>query len=557
MSHLKNIVSRDELAFQIGVPLRKLTYVLYIEGVNSYYESFEIPKKNGKPRIINAPQKELKEIQKKLAEKLWEYHETYLEENNIFLNVSHAFEKNKSIISNAVMHKKKKFVLNVDLEDFFQSFHFGRVRGFFNKSREFLFSEEAATVIAQIACYEGSLPQGAPSSPIIANLIFNIVDIRVLKLAKRYRLDYTRYADDLTFSTNDLNFIKRKEKFLKELSEEIARAGFSINENKTRLSYLNSRQEVTGLVVNDKVNVVRSFYKDTRAMADSLYRNGEFYIKGKKGTINQLEGRFSFINQIETYNNSKENKKDKKKKDTEFYKLNSRENEYRKFLFYKYFFKNNKPLIVTEGKTDVLYLKAALKKNYIRYPDLISKNGDEFQFKISFLNRTKILRHLMGIQLDGADTMTNIHNFYTGGHGLPNYYEYFMQKYPFRSENPVVLVFDNEQKNDKPLKKFMKSIGKGKLRLVDNYINVLENLYLLTNPLVNGKEECEIEDLFTQAVLEHEINGKKFSRKIVDNDKYYGKAKFAEYIIESYEEIDFKEFIPMLDNLNTIVKNYK
>ena len=196
MSKLNNIISRDELAFLLDIPLRKLTYVLYVEGVDNYYESFEIPKKNGKSRVIHAPQKELKDIQKKLAEKLWEYHETYLEENNIVINVSHAFEKKKSIISNAVMHKKKKFVLNVDLENFFESFHFGRVRGFFNKSREFLFSEEVATVIAQITCYKRSLPQGAPSSPIIANLIFNIVDIRIVKLAKKYKLDYTRYADD-------------------------------------------------------------------------------------------------------------------------------------------------------------------------------------------------------------------------------------------------------------------------------------------------------------------------------------------------------------------------
>lgn len=552
MSKLNNIISRDELAFLLDIPLRKLTYVLYVEGVDNYYESFEIPKKNGKSRVIHAPQKELKDIQKKLAEKLWEYHETYLEENNIVINVSHAFEKKKSIISNAVMHKKKKFVLNVDLENFFESFHFGRVRDFFNKSREFLFSEEVATVIAQITCYKRSLPQGAPSSPIIANLIFNIVDIRIVKLAKKYKLDYTRYADDLTFSTNDSNFIKCKKKFLQELSEEIKRAGFSINGDKTRLSYNNTRQEVTGLVVNDKVNVVRDFYKDTRAMADSLYRNGEFYIMGEKGTLNQLEGRFSFINQIDKYNNSKEKKKNKK-----IFNLNSRENEYRKFLFYKYFFKNKVPLIVTEGKTDVLYLKAALKKEYKRYPDLISKTGDEFQFRVSFLNRTKVLRHLMGVQLDGADTMINIHNFYAGRNNLPNYYDYFVKKCSFRPEYPVVLVFDNEQKSDKPLRKFMRSIGRGKEKLFDDYMNILGNLYLLTNPLIDGEKECEIEDLFSKTTLNHEINGKKFSREIVDNDKFYGKAKFAEYIIENYEEVDFKEFIPMLDNLNNIIEYYK
>lgn len=551
MSYLKNIVSKEELAFQIDVPLRKLTYILYVEGVDSYYKTFEIPKKNGEPRIINAPRKELKDIQRKIADRLWEYHEAYLEENNIIINVSHAFEKKKSIITNAVIHKKKRFVFNVDLEGFFESFHFGRVRGFFCKSKEFLFSEEVATVIAQITCYKGCLPQGAPSSPIIANLIFNIVDIRIVKLAKKYKLDYTRYADDLTFSTNDIKFIENKEKFEQELLERIERAGFSINKNKTRLSYSDSRQEVTGLVVNNKVNIVRNFYKDTRAMADSLYRNGAFYVKEEKGTINQLEGRFSFINQIDRYNSGQENKNQKK-----FHHLNTRENEYRKFLFYKNFLINNKPLIVTEGKTDVLYLKAALKKEYKKYPELITKNGDNFQFKICFLNRTKTLRDLMGMQLDGADTMINIHNFYTGRNGLPNYYEFFSQKYQLSPEYPVILIFDNEQKSDRPLKKFMKAIGRGKENIINGYIHILENLYLLTNPLVK-KDECEIEDLFDETVLGHEINGKRFSRDIVDNTKYYGKAKFAEYVLENYEEIDFKEFIPMLDNLKDIVKNYK
>lgn len=551
MSYLKNIVSKEELAFLIDVPLRKLTYILYVKGVDSYYKSFEIPKKNGDPRIINAPQKDLKDIQKKLADKIWEYHKTYLEENNINVNVSHAFEKKKNIISNATIHKKKKFVFNVDLEGFFESFHFGRVRGFFCKSKEFLFSKEAATVVAQIACYKGCLPQGAPSSPIIANLIFNIVDIRIVKLAKKYKLDYTRYADDLTFSTNDFKFIENKENFEKELLEEIERAGFSINKNKTRLSYSDSRQEVTGLVVNNKVNIVRNFYKDTRAMADSLYRNGVFYVKEKKGTINQLEGRFSFINQVDRYNSGQENKNQKK-----FHHLNTRENEYRKFLFYKNFLLNSKPLIVTEGKTDVLYLKAALKKEYKKYPELITKKGDDFQFKICFLNRTKTLRDLMGMQLDGADTMINIHNFYTGRNGLPNYYEFFSQRYQLTPGYPVILIFDNEQKSDRPLKKFMKGIGRGKDNIINGYIHILENLYLLTNPLVK-KDECEIEDLFDEIVLGHEINGKRFSRDIVDNTKYYGKAKFAEYVLENYEEIDFKEFIPMLDNLKDIVKNYK
>ena len=110
-------------------------------------------------------------------------------------------------------------VLNIDLENFFESFHFGRVRGFFIKNNNFLLPIEVATVIAQISCYEGKLPQGAPSSPIISNLICEILDYRLLKIAKKYKLNYTRYADDLTFSTNDKNFLGLQMEFYEEISK--------------------------------------------------------------------------------------------------------------------------------------------------------------------------------------------------------------------------------------------------------------------------------------------------------------------------------------------------
>ncbi len=218
-------------------------------------------------------------------------------------NLSHAFEKEKSIITNAKIHRNKKLVLNIDLENFFGSFHFGRVRGFFNKNNNFLLSVEVATVIAQLTCYEGKLPQGAPTSPIITNLICEILDQRLLRISKKYKLDYTRYADDLTFSTNDKKFLDLQTEFYELLSSELTRAGFKINEKKKRLQLRDSRQVVTGLVVNKKINVNRVFYKETRAMAHQLYKEGKFEINGKIATVNQLEGRLAFINQLTRYNN--------------------------------------------------------------------------------------------------------------------------------------------------------------------------------------------------------------------------------------------------------------
>lgn len=201
------IQDKLDLAMAIGVPLRLLTYVIYVKGVDSYYHTFSIPKKDGSLREINAPDGDLKDIQRRLAKALWIHQEDFYKQNKIRPNIAHAFEKGKSIITNANNHRKKRYVLNVDLERFFDSFHFGRVRGYFNKNRQFELPLEVATIIAQLTCYKGKLPQGAPSSPIITNLIFSIVDIRIIQLASKYHLDYTRYADDMTFSTNDKKFI--------------------------------------------------------------------------------------------------------------------------------------------------------------------------------------------------------------------------------------------------------------------------------------------------------------------------------------------------------------
>ncbi|MEH2951276.1 retron Ec67 family RNA-directed DNA polymerase/endonuclease [Sporofaciens sp. JLR.KK001] len=367
MQMINEIKNRNELADFLAVPRKKLTYILYVKKIDNYYTSFDISKKNGGVRHIYAPYRDLKNIQRKIGDALWKYQKEIWKKNNINPIISHGFEKGKSILTNAKVHRDKKYVMNIDLENFFDCFHFDRVRGFFQKNINFQLSKEVSTVLAQLVCYNGKLPQGAPSSPIITNMICNIFDIRIAKLAKKYKLNYTRYADDLTFSTNDKKFIERYKEFYQELLQEIEKAGFIINTKKTRLFYKDSRQEVTGLVVNKRINVNRDYYKETRAMAHELYKKGVFQINGDEGTIHQLEGRFSFINQAVRYNNILDSE------NHSFYKLNGREKQYKQFLFYKYFFSNPKPLIVTEGKTDIVYIKAALKNLYKEYPQLKSK----------------------------------------------------------------------------------------------------------------------------------------------------------------------------------------
>jgi len=553
------IKTRNELSDFLRIERKTLTNVLYYKHVENCYHSFEIPKKSGGSRKIDAPIGALKVIQKRLSSRLYIYWDNICKEHGITINISHAFEKKKGIISNAVIHKNKRFLINVDLKDFFNSFHYGRIKGYFMKNKYFNLPSEVSSVIAQLTCYNGKLPQGAPTSPIITNLLCNVMDYKVLSLAKKFHLDYTRYADDLTFSTNDKSIIENYESFLKSLNKIIVKSGFEINQNKTRLIYKDSKQTVTGLVVNKKVNVDRDYYKKVRAMAHALYAKGQYLIDGKDGTIAQLEGRFSFINQIEKYNNVQNGFNQKK-----FYKLNAKEKEMQKFLFYKYFYSNNKPIIVTEGKTDVIYLKAALKNLYKEYPRLIEKDSKgKFNFKISFFRRSNRIRFFFNMSQDGADAMKYLYWFFSENENanFPNYFAYFKkisQKSPI---NPVILVFDNEIFTGKrPLKNFLDVCGLkgvdfkdgGYKKIIDN-----ENLYIATHQLLGKNKECEIEDLFKEDVLNHKINGKSFTKKSdFDIEKHYGKDHFSKYIYDNYRKIDFSNFKPLLDSIDKIITEY-
>lgn len=561
MGGIEWIRSRNDLANYIDVPPSVLTYLLFIKKTENLYTTFEIPKKNGENRIICAPNYELKSVQKKLMLALLSYVQEIREKEGIRVNIAHGFEKKKGIITNAAAHRNKRFVLNLDLNDFFDSFHFGRVVGYFEKNRYFRFSHEVAVTIAQLVCYNGKLPQGASTSPIITNLICQPMDYHILNLAKKYKLDYTRYADDITFSTNNHLFLNDYDRFMGELSEEIQDMGFSINTAKTRLLYRDSRQEVTGLVVNKRISAPSKFYRETRAMAHKLYTTGNFNIGGIPATINQLEGRFSFIDQVEHYNNKHDNQKHLANT------LNGRERQYQAFIFYKYFFANEKPIILTEGKTDVLYIKAALMHMYLNYPNLISRSEDgKFTFHISFLKRSDRLQYFFNIQSDGADTFKYLYYCFCNQNNdaAPNYLEYFTRLTGEAQKNPTIFLFDNElsnkSKNAKPLQKFCKAIGlrdSKKNELQSNYyIQLVEQskLFLLTNPLAADKTESEIEDLFTEETLSHEIRGRTFSRDDkVDRSKYYGKNEFSKYVFSNYHAIDFSGFKPLLDALSKIV----
>lgn len=576
---LASVSNRRELAFLLRVPLQTLTDLLYFKSDKEKYYTFSIPKKSGGRRVIVAPNEPLKTIQKNLASILSDDYEEIKSEQKRQLQIAHGFLHQKNILTNADIHRNKRFVLNLDLKNFFDSFHFGRVRGYFLKNRYFLLNKDIATLVAQLACYGGKLPQGAPSSPIITNLICSIFDYRIWKIARKYHLDYTRYADDLSFSTNEKRFIKKKTDFLNDVITEIEQSGFALNISKTRFQLKWSRQMVTGIVVNSKLNTPREFYKSTRSMANHLYKTGKFYIDDKEGSLAQLEGRFSFIYQVVSHN--REHVKSGSFKNYQLAnELSSREKDYCRFLFYKNFLANEKPVILTEGKTDSIYLKAALKALSGDYPKLIHRNENgSFSFDISFLRRRSLFTNLLKLPEDGADGMATFYNeFFIRKKRYSNQtlscYEDLValrKKYP---SNPVFLLFDHELKNPKPLKKFLNNLGfkveKNELLPKNNtkvdsfnesdYLWLDGNFYLLTLPRPVSKEvpeEWEIEQLFTEETLNHKIKGRFFRLAHDKNDgPFYDKYSFAKYIVRNYEHIDFSGFMKLFETIELCLADY-
>lgn len=612
---INEIKSMSDLAYCLKLPKEFLFNVLKNE---IRYSKKSIPKKYGGTRQLLVPCRDLKIVQKRLSRVLYDAQGDMFKHNpNYFENaqshvpksgaVSHAFNKGKSIMSNVEIHVRKKYIFKIDLENFFDSFNFGRVRGFFLKNKNFELSNQMATILAKLTCFEGKLPQGSPCSPIISNLIGNILDRRVVEISRIYHLDYTRYADDMTFSSNDEFFVNHIKDFYKKLNKIITKSGFKINSNKSKMMDYTKREIVTGLTVNSKISVDKNFRKNTRAMVDNLYKHGEFSNKysSKQETMNALRGRLLFINQVANFD-------DLIVKDEKIHEksiLTSQEKTFQKFLFYELFWKNNQPLIFVEGKTDVNYIKAGLMNLSEDYPKLITKENGFFHYHFRFVKRNASLERLFGIKRDGADTFTNIFKIIGGKriNNLPqnNYLEKLIKNFGSASmdkkklmscsNKPVVFLFDNEKKilpknneNKKgkifPLRKAIEELKKlefadknrlelflnepnfTNLRLVAPSFNDCESgfknkLYIQTLPLTDRARQAqytniEIEDLLVDDDLSRQVDGKKFVRESnKDNQSSVGKARFSEFIYKHYQEINFENFRPLFDELTSLVTN--
>ena len=256
------------------------------------YSEFKIKKKSGAERSIHAPVKGLKSLQKTLSFVLQCVYEPH--------HAAMGFVRDRSIVDNARLHVGSMYVYNIDLKDFFPSIDQARVWKCFQLKPFNLFGEitnqpsfdsgwlsikrvgrkDIANILASLCCNEmeverknetgewekvkrNVLPQGAPTSPVITNIVCRRLDYLLSATAKRFGLKYSRYADDITFSSMH-NVYQPESEFLKELHRIIAEQNFHIKESKTRLQKDGYRKEVTGLLVNEKVNVQERYIKQLR-----------------------------------------------------------------------------------------------------------------------------------------------------------------------------------------------------------------------------------------------------------------------------------------------------
>lgn len=303
-------VFRDviELAENMEVTLADIRYLLYHRKVSkkSNYHTFTIPKKSGGVRTISAPKGKLKRLQHWVL-------------NNV-LNVilfdehAHGFITGKSICTNATPHIGKDIVINIDLKNFFPTITYKRVKGLFSKLG---YSEQIATIFALICTEtpydkvemdgveyfvqkaERVLPQGSPASPAISNLIAFRLDKKIEGLAAKYDFTYTRYADDLSFSTS-ANNDKQIARLLFFLEKIIASEGLTINTEKTTIMRKGRQQRVTGIVVNEKLNIPREDMRRFRALLHNISVNGwkNQKWKGTQALAQSIKGYISFVKMV-------------------------------------------------------------------------------------------------------------------------------------------------------------------------------------------------------------------------------------------------------------------
>ncbi len=277
LNHVENDDNKLNLKFLEKYPL----------DIYKSYNNFYISKRDGSQRLIEAPNHELKKLQKNI---LWE-----LEKQFWFPSHVTWFRKRVGVSNNAKKHTNKKVVINIDIENFFQSISTEKIKKALSQHKNI--NNKEIDIFVEIITNNGKLPQWAPTSPFMANFVFLWMDAMILKILKKYDPDvsFTRYADDITFSSNN-DKIKNAIRIITE--SLLPKFWYTAKTKKTTIYRSHTKQLVTGLVVNEKVSYPRNKYMLLRSM---VYN----YLQGWPWNINKIIGHLSFMKNVDKYKYNK------------------------------------------------------------------------------------------------------------------------------------------------------------------------------------------------------------------------------------------------------------
>lgn len=585
---LRTAQDYKSLAYALDLQASKLSATIKFCDKNSTYKTYPISKKSGGVRIISEPPDQLKLIQSRLAEilKLVSRGENpVFTQELIFKRISHGSIKRTSIITNSRRHSRSNAILNFDLKDFFPSIHAGRISGYLSTDKRLGFSDFASRQIAYIATFDGSLPQGSPLSPILADLIAGNLDAKLQKICKKERLRYSRYVDDITISTHLDDFPKHlveryadgSVKIGRSIDRAVNKSGFSINHKKTRVHEYKSRQSCTGMVINSYPNISSTEYRLSRAAFRTLQKTGSFHLRENVYNYKNADILLSRVDRvvyardlererkilegklIETLSKEdKVNLNDNNEDVVESEHQNQSSAKHKppadrvlleRLTFFHLFSQPTRPILLCEGSLDHFHIRRAKKITGYVFSGKPKKLSTYDRMRLSELsNRQRELLQIGG----GATQLKNFVTTYSKNLNFSNI---------IHLAKPVICLFDNDNAGREVIQAIKGKYGitiplnnNGKAET--GPFQVYKNLWVLFTPA--DDEDTTIENCYPKHILDRQINNKKFNANTsIDTNKNYGKNSFANKVaLKLVKKKSFAGFLPILDGIESILKGF-
>jgi RNA-directed DNA polymerase len=270
-------------ALELGVLLKIHPTTIALCCLQPHYKIYTIPKKNGKLRTIEDPEKKLKKIQSQLNDYLQAWYYTVKNNHVHGFCISSNTEEPKGILSNATAHLGKAYLLNIDMQDFFHQISANTV---YDNLKNIMPKADDATLknLTTLTTFKGRLPMGAPTSPVLSNICSKALDDELIAVCHKLGITYTRFADDMSFSAT-LPIAKLEQEII---IAAIQQQGFDINHSKTKLYNTNDTKMVTGLVLkNDKVTLPTHYIQQLHVEIDRYKTIQEVEYRYRTGMSNK------------------------------------------------------------------------------------------------------------------------------------------------------------------------------------------------------------------------------------------------------------------------------